>query len=95
LAYNVTFAQSIVDNSDKVITSNVNLYPNPTKDVVTIENISGAHTISLVDMTGRTIKTVSVNAERMTVNFAGVQAGKYLVQITGEQMNETRTIVIE
>jgi hypothetical protein len=31
----------------------------------------------------------------MTVNFAGVQASKYLVQITGEQMNETRTIVIE
>jgi hypothetical protein len=95
LAYNVTFAQSIVDNSDKVITSNVNLYPNPTKDVVTIENISGAHTISLVDMTGRTIKTVSVNAEQMNLNFSGIQTGKYMVQIVGENLNEVRSIVIE
>jgi hypothetical protein len=73
----------------------VNVYPNPSNGNITLENISGANTISLVDMTGRTLKSVPVNAERMTVNFAGVQAGKYLVQITGEQMNETRTIVFE
>jgi hypothetical protein len=96
LAFNVTAAQSMVDINTSIIpVSGVNLYPNPSKGILTIENLAGANTISLVDMTGRTIKTVSVNAERMTVNFAGVQAGKYLVQITGEQMNETRTIVIE
>jgi hypothetical protein len=49
----------------------------------------------MLDMTGRVIKSIPVSAERMTVNFAGVQAGKYLVQITGEQMIETITIVIE
>jgi hypothetical protein len=48
-----------------------------------------------VDMTGRTIKSVPVNSERMNLNFSGVQAGKYLVQIVGEQLNETRSIVIE
>jgi hypothetical protein len=30
----------------------------------------------------------------MTVNFAGVQAGKYLVQITGEQMIESILTII-
>jgi hypothetical protein len=96
LGFNVLAAQSLVTaTTDATSTIGVNVYPNPSNGNITLENISGANTISLVDMTGRTIKTVSVNAERMTVNFAGVQAGKYLVQITGEQMNETRTIVIE
>jgi len=96
LGFNVLAAQSLVTaTTDATSTIGVNVYPNPSNGNITLENISGANTISLVDMTGRTIKTVPVNAERMTVNFAGVQAGKYLVQITGEQMNETRTIVIE
>ena len=96
LGFNVLAAQSMVSATTNVNTSiGVNVYPNPSNGNITLENISGANTISLVDMTGRTLKSVPVNAERMTVNFAGVQAGKYLVQITGEQMNETRTIVFE
>jgi hypothetical protein len=31
----------------------------------------------------------------MNLNFSGVQAGKYLVQIVGENLNEVRSIVIE
>jgi hypothetical protein len=46
-------------------------------------------------MTGRTVKTVAVNADRMTVDFSGVQNGKYLVQVAGENVNEVRSIVIE
>ena len=96
LGFNVLAAQSLVTaTTDATSTIGVNVYPNPSNGNITLENISGANTISLVDMTGRTLKSVPVNAERMTVNFAGVQAGKYLVQITGEQMNETRTIVFE
>jgi len=96
LGFNVLAAQSLVTaTTDATSTIGVNVYPNPSNGNITLENISGANTISLVDMTGRTLKSVPVNAERMTVNFAGVQAGKYLVQITGEQMIETRTIVIE
>jgi hypothetical protein len=73
----------------------VNVYPNPSNGNITLENLTGASLISMLDMTGRVIKSIPVSAERMTVNFAGVQAGKYLVQITGEQMIETITIVIE
>jgi hypothetical protein len=73
----------------------VNVYPNPSNGNITLENLAGASLISMLDMTGRVIKSIPVSAERMTVNFAGVQAGKYLVQITGEQMNETIAIVIE
>ncbi len=96
LGFNVLAAQSLVTaTTDATSTIGVNVYPNPSNGNITLENISGANTISLVDMTGRTLKSIPVSAERMTVNFAGVQAGKYLVQITGEQMIETRTIVIE
>ncbi|NDF60518.1 MAG: T9SS C-terminal target domain-containing protein [Crocinitomicaceae bacterium] len=96
LAINVTAAQSIVDNQpDFTMPSGVNVYPNPTKGNLTIENLAGAQTISLVDMTGRIIKSVPVNSDSMNVNFSGVQGGKYLVQIAGEQLNEMRSIVIE
>jgi len=96
LTFNVLAAQSLVTaTTDATSTIGVNVYPNPSNGNISLENIGGASAISLVDMTGRTLKTVPVNAERMTVNFSGVQAGKYLVQITGELINETRTIVIE
>jgi len=95
-ALTVTAAQSIVDaNNDVNTTIGVNVYPNPSNGVVTFENIAGANAISLVDMTGRTVKTVAVNADRMTVDFSGVQNGKYLVQVAGENVNEVRSIVIE
>jgi hypothetical protein len=97
LAFNVTAAASMVDaNQGSVATATeVSVYPNPSNGVVTFENIAGAKSISLVDMTGRTVKTVAVNADRMTVNFSGVQNGKYLVQVAGENVNEVRSIVIE
>ena len=97
LAFNVTAAASMVDANQGSIssTTEVNVYPNPSNGVVTFENIAGAKSISLVDMTGRTVKTVGVNADRMTVNFSGVQNGKYLVQVAGENVNEVRSIVIE
>ena len=97
LTFSVTAASSLVDVGQGSIssTTSINVYPNPSNGNISLENIGGARTISLVDMTGRTIKSVPVNSERMNLNFSGVQAGKYLVQITGEQMNETRTMVIE
>ena len=95
-SFAVTASQSIVDaNNDVNTTIGVNVYPNPSNGVVTFENIAGANAISLVDMTGRTVKTVAVNADRMTVDFSGVQNGKYLVQVAGENVNEVRSIVIE
>jgi hypothetical protein len=96
LAFNVLASKSMVAaTTDATSTIGVNIYPNPSNGIITLENISGANTISLVDMTGRTIKTVSVNAEQMNLNFSGIQTGKYMVQIVGENLNEVRSIVIE
>jgi hypothetical protein len=96
LAFNVLASKSMVAaTADASSTIGVNVYPNPSNGIITIENISGANTISLVDMTGRTIKTVPVNAEQMNLNFSGLQTGKYMVQIVGENLNEVRSIIIE
>jgi len=96
LAFNVLASKSIVAaTAEATSTIGVNIYPNPSNGIITLENISGANTISLVDMTGRTIKTVPVNAEQMNLNFSGLQTGKYMVQIVGENLNEVRSIIIE
>jgi hypothetical protein len=97
LTFSVTAASSMVDANQGSITSTtgMNVYPNPSKGVVTFENIAGAKSISLLDMTGRTVKTVAVNADRMTVDFSGIQNGKYLVHVAGENVNEVKSIVIE
>jgi hypothetical protein len=96
LAFNVLASKSMVAaTADASSTIGVNVYPNPSNGIIMIENISGANTISLVDMTGRTIKTVPVNAEQMNLNFSGLQTGKYMVHIVGENLNEVRSIIIE
>jgi len=95
LTFNVIASNSMITATESATTIGVNLYPNPSNGNVTLENLSGANSVSLVDMTGRTIQTVPVNSDRMNVNFSGVQSGKYVIEISGEQVNEVRTIVIE
>jgi len=97
LPFTVTTAASLVDNESNTTTytTDLNVYPNPSNGMVTIENIGEAKTISLIDVTGRVLKTTTVNADRMRLDYSTITKGNYFISIQGENLKEMKSIVIE
>jgi hypothetical protein len=97
LPFTVTTAASLVDNESNTTTytTDLNVYPNPSNGMVTIENIGDAKTISLIDVTGRVLKTTTVNADRMRLDYSTITKGNYFISIQGENLKEMKSIVIE
>jgi hypothetical protein len=77
------------------ITSGIHLYPNPSNGKFTLENIEGATSVKLMDLSGRVIASQPIVAGITIVDFSGVATGKYMVQISGDVINEIQPIVIE
>ena len=97
LTFSVAAASSIVDvvASHTSQTDGVHIYPNPSNGKFTFENIDGATSVKLVDLSGRVIATQPINAGTTAVDFSGVATGKYMVHVTGASINEIQSVVIE
>ncbi len=68
------------------------IYPNPVKDVFTIDNLSGSATLTLLDARGRIVlKTVTAN-KTYNGNIKPLAAGVYYLQVT--EGNKTTTVKI-
>ncbi len=68
---------SIVNESNDL---NISLYPNPAKDQITIENIpSDVTKLQLVDITGKTIKTLLVQSDMTLIPLLDVSNGSYIL----------------
>jgi hypothetical protein len=83
------------ETNSSIYTTDLNVYPNPSNGMVTIENIGDAKTISLIDVTGRVLKTTPVNADRMRLDYSNITKGNYFISIQGENLKEMKSIVIE
>jgi hypothetical protein len=90
---------SIQFNSDGVLglednsLATVNLYPNPTSDVLTVSNVENA-TIEIYNILGQvmTIKTNISNQE--TIDVSGYAAGAYMAKISNAGVTTTKKFVV-
>lgn len=74
----------------------LSLYPNPTKDKVTITFSAGKYrSLAVVDVSGKTLKTFNINPEdySLVVGLNAYQAGIYLLKLTGEKDTEVKRVV--
>ena len=79
---------------------NVTIYPNPTTDNTTIalSGVSGDVTITIVDLSGRTVKTDSMSCDGdcvKTVEVSGLAEGAYFVRVNGEGVNMVKKLVVK
>ncbi len=75
----VDFSSLAVINDSKK--SNIAIYPNPFSDVLRISDLSGVATISINDMTGRSVKTIAPTKEH---DLSSLKAGLYIVNLKME-----------
>lgn len=63
--------------------SGISIYPNPTKDLLTITNESGIrfNSIEILDLTGKLVYTETINSSVYQINTANLQAGLYVLKV--------------
>jgi hypothetical protein len=97
LPFTVTAASSMVtsDATKQMATTGLHTYPNPSNGSLYIENLGDATSIKLVDVTGRTLQTNSVIADRMQLDYKHIVKGNYFIHVQGNETNEVKAITIE
>ena len=78
-ASNTGIENSIVDN--------VNVYPNPFQNVLTIENMENVKSLAVYNMAGQVVKHVEVSGSNLTMNLENLNSGVYFVVFTDTQNN--------
>ncbi|RMB56781.1 HYR domain-containing protein [Dokdonia sinensis] len=96
---NCTFdilVDSTLSVSDQVFSNAISLYPNPTSNVVTLENSSAAiiNKIEVVDVNGRVLSSSNTEVSRETqIDFSSYATGVYFVQIIAGNTSTVKRIV--
>lgn len=88
LLYDLTGVKTIANEL------NIQLYPNPTADNITIVSPDAAvMKISITDASGKTVKSIDHVVNGDQINLADVEAGIYLVQISTETTQQVTRVV--
>ena len=75
---------------EEVITSNVRLYPNPTKGILNIEG-NGEMTISVINVLGQKVLETAAT-DNAAIDLSGLGEGIYMVRIETENRINTEKV---
>lgn len=80
----------------ELVETNINVYPNPTKDIVFIKNDTYKNLdIDIFDITGSLIKMVTISNGQNRVDVSDLQSGIYLLKYLKESQIYTKKLVIK
>jgi len=65
---------------NETVKNAVGVFPNPAKEMVTINNLKIGSTLQLTDMTGKTVYETIVSTVEMTIDLNSITNGMYFVQ---------------
>jgi hypothetical protein len=75
--------------------SNINIYPNPAKDIINIESINASQII-ILDGFGRIVKQVNNVSEHQTINLKQYNKGIYFIKIVLKNLEvKTEKIIVQ
>jgi hypothetical protein len=62
----------------------IEIYPNPAKDKITIDGISGYQSIRINDVSGRIVYDKKITQGSETINISNLPKGIYIIKLTGD-----------
>lgn len=77
---NMAFGDLASLSTEKVNLANVSLYPNPTKDFLNISADETIKKVTIYNILGKVVKTISVNKTSKNIDVSNFNAGIYLVK---------------
>ena len=73
-----------------------NIYPNPAKDFVKVSTDNGQHTtVRIYNTLGMLVEEIEMNSGEIEINVSDYKSGIYFINISNEEYNVTKKIVIE
>ncbi len=75
--------------------SNFNLYPNPTKNNLTIESLNEIQNISVFNLLGQEVKKLSLAATQTTLDVSSLKNGVYFITITSNGITSSKKFIKE
>ena len=84
-----------VANMNEISTTDFSVYPNPASEVININSTKMLNAvITISDLTGKVVKTSTINGLTASVNTSGLNSGIYYVTITEGNSTSTQKVVI-
>lgn len=85
----------IYTKTNELAMDKVFIYPNPTKDEITIENISIYKTIIITDESGKTLQVIeNINKNKLNISLKNYSSGVYIIKLsTGNNITISKTII--
>jgi hypothetical protein len=78
---NVVGMTMSITSINEVTDNNVQVYPNPAKDVINVVSDLNVKNITLVNYVGQMVYNQNVNGNSFQVNVSGLGTGMYVVRI--------------
>ncbi|MEA2041436.1 MAG: T9SS type A sorting domain-containing protein [Bacteroidota bacterium] len=73
--------------------SNINIYPNPVKDRLTVETV-GVSEIEIFDISGKVVYSDELKQNKEVINFTSFNQGVYFVKVTTNNETVTQKVVL-
>lgn len=75
----------------------VSVYPNPATNNVTVsvDGLTGKAQVSVIDMSGRTVMTSTMESDATQLNVSKLAQGTYFVRINGENISTVHKLVVK
>lgn len=87
------FVTSVL-GTEEVTASNFAVYPNPANDVVNISANAGLNNVQIVDINGRTVKSVEFDGTNQAqINISDLASGLYIMNIASDKGTTSQKIV--
>jgi len=93
--FNIEAVNNVPLSTNEFLNSKFEIYPNPTTDIITIKNYENIliKNIDIIDLTGKTIKSIKPEEQHTQLNLDFLAAGTYLLNIKTEQGTAVKKIV--
>ena len=89
-------ASSGSTSSKNLTKSDINLYPNPANNVISISNLDNFDFLQIKDLLGKVVHKKNISkVNNTTIDVQGFSTGTYLLNLEGSESSISRKIVIE
>ncbi len=71
----------VVRTSGNCNQGRINAFPNPTKNIITVNGLTGTNELRLIDHSGKLISNIKTSNTTETIKLAHLAAGNYIIQV--------------
>ena len=79
---------------EKIFSEQINLYPNPVKDFVTINGINGNANVTIIDLQGKIVFSKEISSDSQ-INVSAFDEGIYIVNVRNAETSENKKLIIK